>query len=199
VLKPEGAGTGSARNLWIAAGGGSNLYLGGNGSQHWQINFNGHLLASTDNTFDIGQSGATRPRTGYFGTSLIVSADTALISSRLTLGNGGGTAAGRITGGGDGILRLDNLPGNSFDRLQFGGATSSFPALKRFGNAVAHRAADDTVPAFATLTACSAAGEGAVSPVSDSSTNVWGATVTGGGANHILAYCDGTNWTVMAK
>ena len=31
----------------------------------------GHLLFSPDNTYDIGASGATRPRTGYFGTSLL--------------------------------------------------------------------------------------------------------------------------------
>jgi hypothetical protein len=36
-------------------------------------------------------------------------------------------------------------------------------------------------------------------PVSDSTSTSWGATITGGGANHVLAYCDGTNWTVMAK
>lgn len=33
--------------------------------------FTGHLLF-TDNTYDIGASGATRPRTGYFGTGLRV-------------------------------------------------------------------------------------------------------------------------------
>jgi hypothetical protein len=31
----------------------------------------GAILFSTDNTIDIGASGATRPRTGYFGTSLL--------------------------------------------------------------------------------------------------------------------------------
>lgn len=31
----------------------------------------GHLFAENDNSFDIGASGANRPRTGYFGTSLI--------------------------------------------------------------------------------------------------------------------------------
>jgi len=40
-------------------------------SQKWRINSGGHYLAETDNTFDIGAIGATRPRTGYFGTSLI--------------------------------------------------------------------------------------------------------------------------------
>jgi hypothetical protein len=52
---------------------------------------------------------------------------------------------------------------------------------------------------FATLPACAAGTEGALMPVSDSTTITWGATITGTGANHVLAYCDGTNWTVAAK
>lgn len=51
---------------------------------------------------------------------------------------------------------------------------------------------------FAALPAASAALEGALASVSDSTTAVWGATITGSGANHVLAYCDGTNWTVAA-
>ncbi len=38
----------------------------------WQIGASGHLTAGADNTYDIGASGATRPRTGYFGTSVNV-------------------------------------------------------------------------------------------------------------------------------
>jgi hypothetical protein len=52
---------------------------------------------------------------------------------------------------------------------------------------------------FASLAACSAGNEGEMAPVTDSSTNTWGATIAGKGSNHVLAYCDGTNWTVMAK
>lgn len=40
----------------------------------WKISSTGHFLAETDNTYDIGASGANRPRTGYFGTSVIVGA-----------------------------------------------------------------------------------------------------------------------------
>ncbi len=39
--------------------------------ERWRINSTGQFLASTDNSWDIGASGATRPRTGYFATSLI--------------------------------------------------------------------------------------------------------------------------------
>jgi hypothetical protein len=53
--------------------------------------------------------------------------------------------------------------------------------------------------AFASIGTCNAAAEGTLKPVTDSNTNTWGTTVAGGGTNHILAYCDGTNWTVAAK
>ncbi|HEY6248647.1 MAG TPA: hypothetical protein VI685_01735, partial [Candidatus Angelobacter sp.] len=56
-----------------------------------------------------------------------------------------------------------------------------------------------TVGAFSALTTCGAGMEGEMAAVNDSTTNTWGATITGGGANHVLAYCDGTSWTVAAK
>jgi hypothetical protein len=64
----------SNKTLYIS---GSNLgvvFRVGSGSNLWQINSSGHFIAGTDNTYDIGASGATRPRTGYFGTSLSVGA-----------------------------------------------------------------------------------------------------------------------------
>jgi hypothetical protein len=41
-------------------------------TERWQVQAAGHLVAGTDNTYDIGASGATRPRTAYLGTSLNV-------------------------------------------------------------------------------------------------------------------------------
>lgn len=55
------------------------------------------------------------------------------------------------------------------------------------------------VTVFASLPACSGANEGLSEPISDSTTTAWGATITGGGSSHVLAYCDGSNWTVAAK
>jgi hypothetical protein len=52
---------------------------------------------------------------------------------------------------------------------------------------------------FSALGTCNSAAEGTQSPITDSTTATWGATITGSGANHVLAYCDGTNWTVAAK
>ena len=63
-----------------------------------------------------------------------------------------------------------------------------------FGDVVQSDAA-----ACVSLPACSGSTEGAMRAVNDSTTNTWGATITGAGSDHVLAYCDGTNWTVMAK
>jgi hypothetical protein len=52
--------------------------------------------------------------------------------------------------------------------------------------------------AFASLPTCNSTYEGSLMPVTDSSTVVWGATITGSSTHHVLAYCDGTNWTVAA-
>lgn len=52
---------------------------------------------------------------------------------------------------------------------------------------------------FSYLPACASGTEGTLRGVTDSTTNTWGATITGSGTNHVMAYCDGTNWTVSAK
>jgi hypothetical protein len=46
---------------------------------------------------------------------------------------------------------------------------------------------------------CNSGAEGTERGVTDSNTVVWGATVAGSSTNHVLAYCDGTNWTVAGK
>lgn len=53
--------------------------------------------------------------------------------------------------------------------------------------------------AFSALPTCNSGAEGTMQAVIDSTTNTWGATITGSGTDHVLAYCDGTNWTVGAK
>jgi hypothetical protein len=52
---------------------------------------------------------------------------------------------------------------------------------------------------FSDLPTPGASIEGAIAAVTDSTTSTWGATISGGGTNHVLAYCDGTNWTVAGK
>ncbi|HET7213629.1 MAG TPA: glycosyl hydrolase family 28-related protein [Terriglobia bacterium] len=52
---------------------------------------------------------------------------------------------------------------------------------------------------FASAPACSSTIEGSMQAIRDSTTATWGAAITGGGTNHVLGYCDGTNWTVAGK
>jgi hypothetical protein len=61
VLETVAAGTGTAQSLFVRAG--ATLFLGSGGNNRWQINnTTGHLVATADNTYDIGASGANRPR-----------------------------------------------------------------------------------------------------------------------------------------
>lgn len=77
-LLTNSTGTGVPRSITVGTQAGGELALRTVGIDRWQINANGHLLAGTDifspgdNTYDIGADGATRPRTGYFGTGLSV-------------------------------------------------------------------------------------------------------------------------------
>lgn len=73
----------------------------------------GNLIFHTDNTYDIGASGATRPRTGYFGTSLyspLIVGGTAVgdgITYKATTGVGTSTVYSHtFTGGNNGATTL---------------------------------------------------------------------------------------------
>lgn len=63
-------GTGIGRSLVVRSA--ANLHLGGGGALQWQITSAGHLLAATDNTVDIGSSGALRPRDVYIARDLVL-------------------------------------------------------------------------------------------------------------------------------
>jgi len=63
----------------------------------------------------------------------------------------GGSTGSVIGNASDGVITLTNNAVNGFGRLQFGGTTSSFPALKQSGALIQFRLADDS--GFAALTA----------------------------------------------
>lgn len=63
----------------------------------------------------------------------------------------GWTGRGGVTAPADGVVMLTNNAATDFSRLQFGGTTSSFPALKRNSTELQVRLADDS--AFAGFTA----------------------------------------------
>lgn len=64
LIGTQNAGTGSGRGI---------VFITAN-SGRWSINGSGHFVAAADNTYDIGASGATRPRALYLGGDLNVAA-----------------------------------------------------------------------------------------------------------------------------
>ena len=91
-------------------------------------------LKFTDALYDIGKAGATRPRDGFFSRNLTVG--TALFV--------GSSAFGKFAAPSDGVVTLTNNGGTSFSKLQFGGTTASFPALRRTGATLEIILADDS-------------------------------------------------------
>lgn len=134
------------------AAGGSIIFrvapLGSSGSAQnalttaWSISGAGHLLAGTDNTYDIGASGATRPRNVYIA-GLADIGSSAGINGILYLKTSGSITA-QITAPLSGIITLQNGAGGDFGRINYGGTTSAFPALKRVSANLQVIAADGT-------------------------------------------------------
>lgn len=104
---------------------------------------------------------------------------------------GGGTYVGGLTGtivisGSNVDVDLAVVPGLA--------NANTFTGLQTVANLVR-----TTPVAFSALPSCASGTEGAMRAVTDSSTATWGATITGSSTNHVLAFCNGTNWTVAAK
>lgn len=85
--------TATTNDLIMNAGGaGGNLILGGLGQTLWYLGNGGDgtFKAGTDNAYDIGASGANRPRTVYAGTSVSTPRlDFVAVGAQLTLDAGG--------------------------------------------------------------------------------------------------------------
>lgn len=136
VIGTQVLGTGVERNIRFRRG--ATSYFGLNITNAiWNINPSGHFTAGTDNTHDIGASGANRPRSIYVGSNVV-----------LPVGGGSSVqweSRSRIYGGAtDGVIALSNAAFTGFSLLQFGGTTSSFPALKRNTTALETKLADDS-------------------------------------------------------
>ena len=96
--------------------------LATNGTTRWRTKQAGHLLAEADNTYDIGASGANRPRTIYAASSVVASASTPVtigtassgafisgaISGALSFGTGGSTRWNIDFGPGSWLPQADN-------------------------------------------------------------------------------------------
>jgi len=144
----ERAGTGTSRDLQIGTAGTSDFYIRTNNTDRWRVTSTGHMLAHADNTYDIGASGANRPRTGYFVTSVIVGTDTKLtngVISTLNINNADNTNT--LWAFASSSANATFSLGATTPIMRFSGSTSSFPALKRNGTAINVRLADDSADA----------------------------------------------------
>jgi hypothetical protein len=157
VLAMEIAGTGTTTGLRVQGkynvSGTGQIHLDNSGNisfgqylvrTAWTISSSGHFIAGTDNTYDIGASGATRPRSLFLGTSLTVGTSiTATGSGGMALGTGASLGAAWLKIGASltGVANI-NLPATGvaptspvngdiwFDgtniKIQIGGATKTF-------------------------------------------------------------------------
>ena len=128
------AGTGTVRALCLRSAANINFRIGGApGTLVWQVTAAGNFISGSDNNYDIGASGANRPRNVYVGTNVVLGTNA---SSILTINNAGLKFENRFIiseSGADGVLGFYNSAASGFNRLQFGGVTASFPAIKRNG------------------------------------------------------------------
>ena len=136
------------------------LFTQGTATEGWQIN-TGNLVALTDNTYDIGASGATRPR-NVFIAGTITTGGVATIGGTLTVNGGSsinsngdisvlagrslgfGSHGGLQSGGSDGIMQFRNNGNTDFIRVQLGGTSASFPAIARSTTDIHIKLADDS-------------------------------------------------------
>lgn len=87
LIYTETAGAGdTTRTMEIGTQGTGTLSLHTNGTNRWQVQgSSGHMFAVADNTYDIGASGASRPRSLYLGSVLVGAINTVTLSGSITL------------------------------------------------------------------------------------------------------------------
>lgn len=176
----QNLGTGTARVTALRSADELRFIVGANltnaGTTAWRINTSAHLLANADNAYDIGASGANRPRaiyvagTGTFGGAVSVTGNVSALGGSIIVGTNGALRFGSASEFG-----LISAPANGVFRpqTQAGGQLT-----------------------VATLPAAATAGAGARAFVTDANATTFASIVAGGGANGVPVYSDGTNWRI---
>ena len=127
----EQGGTGTNLGVAIKSLVGVAIHVGTLATNVWNFANTGHFLAALDNTYDIGASGANRPKAIYCNQGIH-------------------TAGGDLSTFGGGGFYLQSAPGRPItvisgtSVIQLGGTTSAFPAIKRNGTGIDIRLADDS-------------------------------------------------------
>jgi len=120
-IRTQKTGTGTERDISFTAGAGvitingAFLQFNSANTTRWQINGSGHFIANTDNTLDIGLSGANRPR--------YIRAGTALVSPSTTVA--GLPAAGTAGAGARSLVTDANA--TTFQAIVAGGGANVVP------------------------------------------------------------------------
>lgn len=171
-------GSGTLRDVAIVAG----------GTENWLFKTSGSLFAAADNIYDIGASGANRPRSLFLGSN-------ASVGGALTLsGNANlafGTAliwSGRaiVQSSADGQVQLSNNAQTNNATITVGASN-----LLTIQGALATQ-----VTTVSGLVACAVGTKGARSFVTDATATTFLSIVAGAGANNVPVVCNGTNWLI---
>jgi hypothetical protein len=123
---------GTAQPLHLGTGGSAEIHLRTADSSRWQVSSSGHFVATTDNSIDIGASGATRPRTAYIGTGISIGGATASDASLAVRGAGATSATKSVLvedSAGTDIMALRND-----GSVAFGAASASLTANAVYAN-----------------------------------------------------------------
>lgn len=145
ALRYVAGGTGAANNLNIVNQSAAGILFSTSNTNRWNINSSGHFLAGADNTYDIGASGATRPRNIYAATAISAGPGT-IEGTYLQFSSN----RGYMSAPSNGVFTFTNIAGTDFSRLQFGGTSASFSAIKRNGAGIDFVLANDTGYTFTT-------------------------------------------------
>lgn len=174
------------------------------------VTFSGPTAARTYTLPDANATLARTDASNTFAAAQTINGQLTIAASQVLAWQGKSNIFGGTT---DGVIVLWNSAQTDFTRLQFGGSTSSFPALKRSSANLEVKLADDSAYSrlaasgvnlqgvtIANLPGTPAAGMTAYVTNGDASL-AWGATAinSGGGATKYLVWYNGANWTVLGK
>ena len=150
-----GGGTGfgnAATNITFYTGANTTTLTG---TQRWQIDQTGAFFPGADNTYDIGASGANRPRDLNIARNIVGAGYIQAGAGSYIFWFGRTLMAAPSNG----VITLSNNAANDFSRLQLGGTTSAFPSIGRNGAGIWLRLADNSSHANLECAAISAYGE----------------------------------------
>lgn len=130
----KGAGTGSTtRPIYFGTLGAGQVGWVTSGITRWLMDASGNLTANADNAYDIGASGANRPRDFFLGRNANIGGT---ITAAAT-GYYGFSTRSLILSPADGTTRLSNWGGTITTDITLSGASTAGASLATFGGAIA--------------------------------------------------------------